>query len=192
MMGKFTNFAKILVEDVVASQHRLGEADTPSNRRDTIRATFSAIEGVHWMLKTSVLEDTVNLLTIHEIAAMSEETYSVSDSGKVESLPRFIPLTASIRLLVAALQKLKPDYQVDFQHSGWAALKQAVRVRNRLVHPKTIKDLEVSDADLGAAVRGFNWMLALAVEGLHETVKDRRAKLPTVAIQQTNSKPSRD
>jgi hypothetical protein len=163
------SFTHILVDDVVAAQKRLKRRDTPNHRRELIRAAFAAIEGLHWQLKRDVLAHSRGKLSPHEYAAMIEQTYSVDDRGNVNVSPRFLPLATAVRLVVNVVKRSRPNYQLDFNHVGWANLKAAVEVRNRLVHPKTLEDLNVSDAEIGKAMSAFTWVLALVIEVLQET-----------------------
>ena len=165
------SFTHVLVGDVVAANARLEADDTPIHRRDLIRTVFAAIEGLHWQLKRDVLRhaEVVTRLTVHEYAALAEESYSVDDKGTVRSQPRFLPLPTAIRLVVSIVQRYRPDYHLDFQHAGWSNLKAAIEVRNRLVHPKALEELAVSDREIGQALSAFNWLLALVIEVLRET-----------------------
>jgi uncharacterized membrane protein YecN with MAPEG domain len=163
------SFTHILVNDVRDAEKRLQENDTPGNRRDLVRAAFAAIEGLHWQLKRDVLKNGLGKLTAHEYAAMAEESYSVDDRGNVSSIPRFLPITTAIRLVVQVVQRYRPSYKVDFSHAGWSNLKSAVEVRNRLVHPKTLEDLAVTDSEIRKTISGFCWVLALVIEVLRET-----------------------
>lgn len=99
-----------------------------------------------------------------------------NERGKVSIVPKFLSLPSSIRLLVRTVQRYRPDYEVDFADAGWAGLKQAIQVRNRLVHPKTMEDLEVSDDDLQRASAGFHWILALEIEVMEEPVDFKDAQ----------------
>jgi hypothetical protein len=162
-------FTHILVEDVVGAQKRLEAADSQSHRRDLVRTILAAIEGLHWQLKKDVLIHPKLDLTHHELSALLEETYSVNRTGNVVAAPRFLPLDVSIRLVVQVVRRYRPNYTVDFSHQGWDNLTHAIKLRNRLVHPKTVGDMSVSDTDIGKATSGFSWMLALVIEVLRET-----------------------
>lgn len=164
-------FTYVLIGDVVAVHERLKEADSQRHRRELIRTIFSAIEGLHWKLKRDVLwhADVVAKLSPHENAALMEETYSVDDRGVVRAQPRFLNLVAAIRLVVSIVQRYRPTYTVDFEHIGWANLKAAIAVRNRLVHPKSLSELTVADSEVTQAMSGFAWLLALVIEILSET-----------------------
>ena len=165
------SFTHVLIGDVVAANARLEAEDTPTHRRELIRTAFSAIEGLHWQLKRDVLRhaDVVTKLTPHEYAALMEEAYSVDDKGTVRSQLRFLPLPTAIRLVVSIVQRYRPEYKLDYQHVGWSNLRAAVEVRNRLVHPKVLNELSVSDHEISQALSTFNWLLALVIEVLRET-----------------------
>ena len=165
------SFTHVLVGDVVAANKRLEALDNPTHRRELIRTTFSAIEGLHWQLKQDVLLHTkaATRLTPHEHAALMEEAYTVDEKGTVRAQPRFLPLPAAIRLVVTIVKRYQPNYNLDFTHVGWSNLRAAVDVRNRLVHPKALAELSVSDLEIKQALSAFNWLLALVIEVLHET-----------------------
>lgn len=163
------SFTHILVHDVIAAEKRMREEDTPAHRRDLVRAAFAAIEGLHWQLKRDVLKHAAAGLSPHEYAAMVEESYSVDERGNVNVIGRFLPLTTAIRLVVNVVKRYRPTYELDFNHVGWSNLKSAVDVRNRLVHPKVLEDLNVTDDEIQKTMSAFCWTLALAIEVLRET-----------------------
>lgn len=160
------SFTHVLIGDVTAVQERLHQSDTQSHRRDLIRTVSSALEGLLWQLRQNVLRYATasTRLSPHEFAALNEETYLVDDRGQVRTQARYLPLPSAIRLVVAIVQKYKEQYSVDFQHSGWNNLVATVRTRNRLVHPKKLSDLKVSEKEISQAMSGFCWFLALAIE----------------------------
>lgn len=140
-------------------------------RRELVRAAFSAIEGLLWQLKERIARDgnIFAKLTPHERAALAEETYSVDDRGIVRAQPRFLQTVVAIRLVVSVVQKYRPQYKLDFTHSGWECLRDAIAVRNRIMHPRRLEDLAVSDADISACNRGFSWFLAFVIEVMQES-----------------------
>jgi hypothetical protein len=163
------SFTHILIGDVTAAEKRMRADDSQTHRRDLVRAVFAAIEGLHWQLKQDVLRQGRPKLSPFEYAAMVEEAYTVDDRGNVSTFPRFLPLMTAIRLVVNAVRRYRPAYTVDFNHVGWANLKAAVEIRNRLVHPKRLNDLNVTTEEIQKTMSGFGWLLALVIEILRET-----------------------
>jgi hypothetical protein len=168
------SFTRVLLGDVRAAEERMRENDTQMHRRDLVRAAFAAIEGLHWRLKQNVLRQGKPKLSPFEYAAMIEQSYSVDERGNVSTFPRFLPLPPAIRLVVNAMQRYRPEYKVDFNHAGWSNLKEAIEIRNRLVHPKRLEDLTVSEEEINKTLSGLMWFLALVVEILREINKDLR------------------
>jgi hypothetical protein len=162
-------FTHVLVHDVLFAEQRLRKEDTPTHRRELVRAAVAAIEGLHWRLKQDVAKHAAINLSFHERAAMAEETYAVDERGHVNTVPRFMPLATAIRLVVRIVQRYRTQYKVDFDHQGWTNLKNAIVVRNRIVHPKSLADLTISDEEIGQSISGFAWLLALVIEVLRET-----------------------
>lgn len=165
------SFTYIVIEDVVSARERLQLEDTPTHRRELVRAIFSAIEGLNWRLKLGVLEHARRHVELspHEHAAMMEQTYSIDDRGIVSVSPRYLPLSSTIRLMVRQIQKYRSEYSVDFGYPGWEDLKVSINVRNRITHPKKIDDLSVTKEEISRCVSAFGWMLALNIEVLSET-----------------------
>lgn len=141
----FTN-----VEDVIASCNRMEKEDTPAHRRDLVRAISFGIEGLEWSLRRGVLKHSKSL-TSHEAAALAEESYKVDDRGNVN-------VATSLRLVIQVAKRL-PDYHEDLNHPAWTDLKAAVEVRNRLVHPKSLEDLTLTDDDISQSLSAFFWLI---------------------------------
>jgi hypothetical protein len=178
------SFTQQLIGDHVLIRERLEKSDTQSNRREFIRATFAAVEGLLWQLKTGLTLNPaiVGQLTHHEFAALQEETYFVDDRGKVRPQPRFLPISTSIRLVVDLIQKFRPQYQLDFTHMGWQCLRNAVDVRNRIVHPKELSELTISDSDVRDCGAGFAWFLAFVIEVMQEHVDHAKSVVALAAF----------
>jgi hypothetical protein len=168
------SYSHILIGDVNAARTRLDQMDSPMARRDLVRATFSAVEGLLWRLKQRVLDHASQYgsLSIHDLAALMEESYNVRNDGSVNPQTRYLPTATSIRVTVRAAQHLFNEYKLDFGHVGWACLQRAIDVRNRIMHPKTPTDLFVSDDEVDDCIRGFGWFLALVIEVAQRIIDD--------------------
>jgi hypothetical protein len=178
-----TTFTHTLVGDVIAAQERVKNEDTQTHRRDLVRTVFAAIEGLQWRLRQDVLAYSKPYLTPHEHAALAEEAYNVDERGNVNVAARFLPLSASVRLVVQIAQRHCPEYKLDLQHRGWANLKASVDVRNRLVHPKCLEDLSVASEEIQQTLSGFFWLLAFAVEVRVEIREALEKKYPGMFAQ---------
>jgi hypothetical protein len=57
-------------------------------------------------------------------------------------------------------RRLAPGWQPDFSNSGWQTLRRSLRVRDRLMHPKTALDLQISDEEIEQTQAALAWFLA--------------------------------
>lgn len=80
--------------------------------------------------------------------------------------------------------KIDPAFTADFGGKEWRDFCDAVATRNRLTHPKTLTDLEVSDAEVDQVLSSFFWILELAVSAMESSLsvlRDFAARLNEVA-----------
>ena len=155
------SFIRLLIGDVLASRERLATSDTQRHRRDTVRSTFAAIEGITWMYREHVREvaKDMGLLTPVADLALRERTFTVTEQGNLIEQVRFVTLPTIIRLATKQAQLIEPAVAIAFDGPGWSALRSAIDVRNRVTHPKSRKDLQVSDRELEIVATGFAWLL---------------------------------
>ena len=126
-----------------------------------VRNLFAMIEGVVFGSKQVALEAANRFgvaLSAAEFAVCREETYSVDERGRVSVRPLFPRATANLRFALSILPRAyKIDLRVDFDGKGWRALESANVIRNRLVHPKSVANLEVSENELATIHDAEAW-----------------------------------
>lgn len=156
-------FLVILIQDVINAISKRETDDNQTNRRDLVRTAFVAIEGAAWEFKSGTVETarSLDLLSHDEEMALMEMVYSVSGHGRVTFQQRFIPLPASIRMTARLASKINPDFQVAFEGNGWREFREAIKVRNRITHPKRKNDLTLTSKEADACVTALNWLLNL-------------------------------
>jgi hypothetical protein len=153
---------EILADDF---QHYLS-ADTAQDqqrRRAIVRALCALVEGTTFALKQTALpkNNTDPHLTPEETAVVTESAIVVDDRGRTRRKPLFIRPATNVRFafsLIARLQNV--PFQLKTSGPGWKAFGDTIQVRNRLMHPKSAADLQVSDDDFDATMLGFRWFFA--------------------------------
>jgi hypothetical protein len=178
-------FTHTLIGDVITADARWRSSSTEAVKRDLIRAVFAAIEGLNWQLRRDLIATCKNHPTLghHEVAALLEETYAVNERGEIVTQPRYIPLSSSIRMVVKIIGRIRPKYTLDFGHAGWSLLKTSIDVRHRIVHPKSLNDLGVSDNEVKDALRAFCWFLAYVIEVMREQHADMKIAVGEFELQ---------
>jgi hypothetical protein len=155
-------FMALLIEDVIAARQRLGGSDTQTARRDVVRASVAAMEGATWVAKEHVRTALAKVGHLSPVAdlAFQELAYSVSDIGELKKRIQALPLITTIRLVVSQAEIICPGIAVEFSRAGWANLRQAILIRNRITHPKPDQNLSISDKDLAVVASGVSWLVA--------------------------------
>jgi hypothetical protein len=89
-----------------------------------------------------------------------EESYELDDKG--EPLRRTLKLRTLPNVLYAFKLYAKyncEDFTLDTSENGWNQLRSMFKVRDRLMHPKTLTDIQVNDAEIIQAVEAFHWFI---------------------------------
>lgn len=162
------SFLGILLFDVQSAMRRHNAEDTQPSRRDLIRTTFAAVEGMAWAYREFIIsaaQDT-DSITREEELAFSEVSYQVTDQGKIIEQQRFLPLPNMIRLTTRLATKLSPNLETKFDTAGWEMFRQAVTIRNRITHPKGEGDLHVSAKDVSTCLAAFFWLLEISMSAM--------------------------
>ncbi len=155
-------FIALLIEDVISARQRLNGSHSQIARRDVVRASLAAMEGMVWIAREHVrraLADLGHLTPVIDLA-LREVSYSVSESGQIKELVRSLPLLAAIRLVVSQAKIICPEIAVEFSTIGWSDLRRAIGIRNRITHPKPHEDLAISDDDLNIVGTALSWLVA--------------------------------
>ncbi|WP_228052235.1 hypothetical protein [Nodosilinea sp. LEGE 07298] len=133
-----------------------------AQRRQYIRAMFACIEGAVWLFKQEALEQHKNdasiVFTTSELSVLAEVAPSIDGRGVIQEPPanlRFVP-----NLLFAfGCHARAFDYEPVLRVSDheWGDLKSSVIVRNRLMHPKQLSSMNISDDEIRTARAALKW-----------------------------------
>lgn len=164
-------FIRTLITDVIVSREHLSEIDEQGRRRNFVRASFAAIEGLVWLLRSHVLEvgNAIGDLAPLEALALQDRGYAVGGDGVLREMPQYMPFKTAIKYTVRRAQAIAPGLAVDYGGEGWASLMAAVEVRHRITHPKTTEDLVIEEGDLAATSCGLGWLLATVEYSMQST-----------------------
>lgn len=149
--------SSLLIDDVICGYQSLGENPSDYEVRNFIRCLAAGIEGLIAQLKNNITNHTQSIpnITIHERAALEEEIYFVDSSGAVKPQTKYIPITLKAKLIAKILHRFEQDFEIEFSGHGWESFKIFGPIRNRLVHPKTVTDLNISKEDLVHCQKAF-------------------------------------
>jgi hypothetical protein len=129
-------------------------------RRLFVRSVFSFIEAAVFRIKTGALFWDTSKLLPYEIALINEEDYELDDRGRIKTRRAHLRFSGNFRFAFAVAAKAAGvTCQLEVGGDGWRALRDSVKVRDRLMHPKRSADLAVTDAEARNAMEAFRWVM---------------------------------
>ena len=141
----------------------MSEKESEEIRRLAIRSIFSIVEGMCYRMKlTAFLIGRLREMefTRAEIAMINEEAYFINN-GKAEIKPYFPNFIDNLRFSFKILSRvLGVDFSLNVGGSNFREFKEAIKIRNRITHPKGTKDLIISKDDLSKVTNAHDWFVA--------------------------------
>lgn len=112
-------------------------------------------------------------LELGEEFILREQSVRVSDKGEVERVNQY-PKTEALTLFShkIVIRILNSSYQID--PHGWGTLKNALRVRDRITHPRCAQSLEIENHEFQQILKAHQWYVKFARE-LHDEELNRLA-----------------
>ena len=163
-----------LSSDVAAARAAMVSNDTQFARRQFVRATFANLEGLTSTLKQLSLRSPA-IFSAAESALLREETFSLDDKGEPRVAASHLKLAANIQFAFRMYARsCDLRFSLSTSESEWSDLKLAMDVRNRLMHPRRLKDLTVPEAEVEAGSRASAWISGKHAE-LQELAIDKIA-----------------
>lgn len=160
-----TGIFRILSGDHIDAQDRLPGSDTGSNRRSLVRVLFALVEGM-----ISVMGQTS--LAFHYLGAVkltNREVEILEDRRRPK-------LTKRVRCALECYARVfRVPSRLDVDSDGWRAFRGAVKVRNRITHPRRPADCNISDDDLREVRTAADWFIQLLTRSYDDVVAVLRA-----------------
>lgn len=128
-------------------------------RRTLVRSIFSFVEALSYSVKGLAMEsnNAINLSIGERLLAL-EEAYELSEKGEVKKRPPKLKTIPNVQFAFKLLADVEgSDWTLDTSSKGWQSLLRTSKVRDRLMHPKTLSDLTVSDNETRDAWDSFTW-----------------------------------
>lgn len=167
-MTEYTTNSTALINALTVDLVELRKADHVDDipqwrRRSYVRALFAFIEGWIFVTKQVFLDDRyLDELEIGELVMLKEERYQLQN-GKPKTKPNFVTVDENLRFVIFMVNKLGKDpLCIQNKDSGWQILGRAKEIRDRLTHPKTWSDFDLSNDEIDLCNKTFTWFLALA------------------------------
>ena len=161
-------FDALLSTDFIMSREALAGAGArvPYARRQFVRTALAKVEGFVAFLKTLTLRSAApGDLERAEQYLLEEERPFLDDRGRLATTKDFPRVGPNLRFAMWCYGKVHGvQWELPVGEAGWSHLTEATKIRNRLMHPKSKEDLEVSEAETDVVSKAVEWVDAKHVE----------------------------
>lgn len=129
------------------------------------RTYFAFIEGMIFQLRQVALvtgKECPTLFSEQELCLLKEERYQLNAKGQLLIKDNFQSLLPMILFSVNCYARIHgADFSPKVNEHGWGELKGFLKIRNQLMHPKGIADLELNDQKLKTSVEAAMWFKSM-------------------------------
>jgi hypothetical protein len=158
----FDRCHKNVVNAITDARQSNEPMDDQFHARQLIRSLFALVEGVTFAIKMYALaevEVTGGPISDAERALACEERYQINNQGEAIITSAHIRLKENIRFAFHLFSKVSDTpSNLDVQSEWWNSLVRSIKVRDRLMHPRSPEDLTIYPKETLAAAdaeRGF-------------------------------------
>lgn len=154
-------FLIVSANDVMQSTQML-ETNPKSQfwRRVTIRSFAAHVEGLVYLMKTLCLDlqPVLNVsFTGKELDRLREFSLETNEAGDIVQKPLFLKFLCNFKLAyVCYARALHSPFKLKFD-GGYDCFREMVKIRDRLMHPKSPADLEVCDEEITNVSKAWAW-----------------------------------
>jgi hypothetical protein len=173
-----TQALQILREDMRFAEQQLNQhkkSHEQTCRRTLIRCACAYVESTLSFMKAATLPAS----TFFDISLSDEEIEFVT--GREIKIGKPIPFSSFRKNLKESLKVFMKAHgvsvEIKYDDSGSKDLCEMFKLRNRLMHPKTLSDIGVADEALNGCICGFNWFDSQGVKIMAESKKNQLATL---------------
>jgi hypothetical protein len=134
-------------------------------RRSLVRAIFAFVEANSFSLRQILLKSFKEKLSAETQLALAELQIEITSSGAVKTKVKNVGALSMLRLTICTFASVLPPLsKLKCSGPGYEALVRSIRIRDRLMHPKSYQALNVTDPEIHAVVDAFLWFEAVMVK----------------------------
>lgn len=140
-----------------------------ASRRIAIRSAFSSIEILLSEISATLIRivrppvDSAPHEEKHrhflELCALSDISYEIRQNGTLVIKAPRIQFENRVLFVLNVLDRTIGRQTRPKKIDGWQEFQDAIKIRNRITHPKTKDDLAVSQGDYETVIKGVQWFV---------------------------------
>lgn len=170
------------MDDCKKNNGEVTTADTNFNARMLVHSAFAYIEGAMSYLKFECLfageDDGGESPNPIEAAYIMDIEYRLADNGTIKERAARIPLKTNVSFAFSTYERLHHIPSIFDSSSEWfSAFGNAIKVRDRITHPKNPLDLEIMPEEVITTIKAVDGMVRTLREELTYAHPELKAKL---------------
>ncbi len=159
------NILKEIMKDISVTEKLLKENNTQEYRRIHIRILFTSLESVLSIIKDITQEllfsnfDKGGELNIQKASLLDNYSYRIGKTGKIKRVNNIISFKDNTAFTLRSFAEEAGVSINFFGDSGWQSFQEAIKIRNKITHPKIEKDLLISDENMKVLGNAQRWFM---------------------------------
>jgi len=156
-------------EDISMAEEMLKANDTMFVRRQYIRSLFAAYESSIWQYKQMCFKLNQSGVGVElsqvEILFLSDRKIKLDENGELKEVNLRVTLKENLSTTIEILDKFIGEKRFGEllnpkeDKSGWDAFIKAIKIRDKLMHPRQVEDFNISKLQLDQVKSSFKWFL---------------------------------
>jgi hypothetical protein len=153
-------------------------------RRVLTRAVFSAIEGSCELFRRQAFVAELNKVARHRfmhlpsLSVLSGKTFYVTNGGEIRIQDLRIRFLDHVLLSLKRYAEAQGVSYRTKKGDQWCRIQKAVRVRDRITHPKNLAALAISSEEIGDIEFSLKWFL----NEVENIFRDKGAEIPPILL----------
>ncbi|GGR68179.1 hypothetical protein GCM10008959_32840 [Deinococcus seoulensis] len=163
---------QIMIGDVDLATNLVISSRSWSDMRSFARTMFASFEVTIYLLKqVALLVDSYQpCFQEHERMILRDRSYSVNSRGVIEEKEARVAMKASMLLAFSAASRaFGVENPLDTSKKEWESFQIAIKIRDRLTHPKKSKDLFLSPQEIDHLVQSGRYIIECFYKLAHKS-----------------------
>ncbi len=184
----------IYEQDIQLAYENINQEPIGFWRRSLIRLLISLFESEVFLLKSCILtycnENNI-VLKPEKLLTLQGKKYTLGNNGRLKEEFMMVKLADDIKFTFLQLKDIRNfDLAISFEDNGWNNLKETIKIRNRITHPKSLEDQKISADEVETCMSGRDWFYSNHINFMRQHNEFLEHKISTLEriLNKPNSK----
>ena len=153
-------------------------------RRVCVRTFAAHVEGLIYLMKQVALELHPVMkvdFTVGEVTFLKEKSFELNEKGEVIEKRKLLRFIDNFKFTCASFSRAnRSSFRIKYDDDGFNYFKEVIKIRDRLMHPKSKSDLHISDEETKSARKAWDWYQQQFAEMLGDCMSSFEAYAKTL------------